>query len=278
MAQPNSGDWFQYQHDGGQVLVSPPVTHRHASQWAEDCGNALGRPALGLLPFRARYVLARDDSVRLELAVDSSSANDLEQAHARFNAEWQAWNGETSSAAEAADRLQQMDIELLSNAQAMDQRRAAIESFREALATDRELAQAFIVDTIAPWGLFRLANDEIITVEADPEAGIIRLDRVLGVPTDSPENFVASIEWLLKINSISVIGTRCEIQLEHDSGVAMLSCALKISEVSVTAVQQALGELEAKGCSIEETWANISLAQALNTPQTEAPAPSWLRG
>jgi hypothetical protein len=278
MTQQDSCDWFQYHHEGMQVLVSPPVAHRHSPDWTECCAGGLVRSALGLLPHQARYVLSRDNSVRIELAGSSVAASDLERAHALFNAERQAWEGKKLSAEQATDRIQQLDIALLSNAQAMDRRRAAIESFRQALANHRDLAQAFIADTAAPWGLFRLANEEIITVEADPDSGIVRLDRVLGVPTDSPENFVASIEWLLRINSISVIGPRCEIQLEHDDNLALLSYALKINEVSVTAVQQALDELEAKGRSIEDTWEHITLAQASNTPQTAAPAPSWLRG
>jgi hypothetical protein len=278
MTQQASGDWFQYQHEGIQVLVSPPVSHRHTTDWTDCCASGLVRPALGLLPNRARYVLARDDSIRLELPGGSAAATDLELGHALFNAERQAWEGEKLSAAHAAELAHQTDVELLSNAQAMSQRLAAIESFRQALATHRDLAQAFIVDPAAPWGLFRLSNDEIVTVEVDPDGSLVWLDRVLGVPTDSPKSFVATIEWLLRINSISVIGPRCEIQFEHDGNVAMISCALKINEVTVTAVRQALEELEVKGCSIEETWENISLAQASTTPQVAALTPSWLRG
>lgn len=36
--------------------------------------SALARPALGLLPSNARYVLARDESVRLELIAGSVDA------------------------------------------------------------------------------------------------------------------------------------------------------------------------------------------------------------
>jgi hypothetical protein len=74
MAQAGFDDWFQYRQDDQNVLVSPPITQRTTPEWTGRCMSALGRPALGLLPSNARYVLARDESVRLELITGSVDA------------------------------------------------------------------------------------------------------------------------------------------------------------------------------------------------------------
>lgn len=74
MAQAGFDDWFQYRQDDQNVLVSPPITQRTTPEWTGRCMSALARPALGLLPSNARYVLARDESVRLELIAGSVDA------------------------------------------------------------------------------------------------------------------------------------------------------------------------------------------------------------
>ena len=240
--------------------------------------SALARPALGLLPSNARYVLARDESVRLELIAGSVDASTLQQARELFDAEKPAWEGESLDVEQTSALIQQLDEDQLSNAQSIIQRKSALESFSRSLAPDTELARAFTVDEIAPWGLFRLADDEIITVEANPDQGVVWLDRVLDVPAENAVTFAATIEWLLRINSVSVIGPRCAIQFEPENNIALLGACLAIDGLLPSVIRETLNELDGTGRRIEAQWRAIDPVQVSEHPGAAAPASGWLRG
>jgi len=68
-----ASSWLQYQTEQALVMVSPAITHRSAAHWPPHAISALTRPELGLLPQGVRYVLALDDSLRLECAATNPS-------------------------------------------------------------------------------------------------------------------------------------------------------------------------------------------------------------
>ena len=278
MAQADFDNWLQYRHEDQDVLLSPPVTHRQMPDWAHYCASGLARPALGLLPHRARYILARDDSIRLEFTGTLAAAANRKPAFDLFEAERQAWEEAPLTAEYMSELSQTFDEDQSPVPHSLDRRRSLLESFERALTAAPSLAQAFTVDLLAPWGLFRLADDEIITVEPDSDKGLIWLDRILSMTIDSPSIFVNSIEWLLRINSVSVIGSRCAIQFEPGSDLALISCCLMQEDVTATAIQSVLDELDARGRNIEATWQALHSAQAPKHQDIAPPTPAWLRG
>lgn len=68
-----ASSWLHYQTADARVMLSPAVIHRSAPQWSRHAISALTRPELGLLPHGVRYVLALDDSLRLECAAADAS-------------------------------------------------------------------------------------------------------------------------------------------------------------------------------------------------------------
>ncbi|MFM7226041.1 MAG: hypothetical protein ACKO10_00630, partial [Betaproteobacteria bacterium] len=84
----------------------------------------------------------------------------------------------------------------------------ALREVTESLATDALLAESFRTDPSVPWGLFMFADEEFVTVEADRNDAFVRFDRALTLPLADPQQALTLIEWLLRINTMTVIGQR----------------------------------------------------------------------
>ena len=67
--------WFHYFSEDQLVLVSPALANLDAPDRDVYSASALARPALGLLPPHVRYILAKDESLRLEFVMNAHSDN-----------------------------------------------------------------------------------------------------------------------------------------------------------------------------------------------------------
>ena len=280
--------WLHYQTEQALVMLSPAVTHRGAPHWSRYAISALTRPELGLLPHGVRYVLALDDSVRLEcLAPDAPRPAPGERDActpggdliAVYELEHRVWLEATQAGGAAHARqldLEAEDIEADAAEPASPAHGAALREVADSIATDALLADSFRTDPSLPWGLFMFAGEEFITVEADRDEAFVRFDRALTLPLENPQQGLPLIEWLLRINTMSVIGSRASLQIEAETELPLISIVLPRQSLHAATIRAAITELDARARSIEAQW--LRLVGSGTEPSYTAVPNTWLRG
>ncbi len=284
--------WFHYFSEDQLVLVSPALANLDAPDRDVYSASALARPALGLLPPHVRYILAKDESLRLEFVMNAHSDNAEKHAPvpvlppeslcptanelAILDSEREALAGQSLSGEALADWISECEETSAATASVAERQRDAIDSIVRITEANPLLAGSFVADSLAPWGVFHLEDDEIITVEASAEGSLLRFDRTLDLTLPADAQTPAKLlEWLLRINTASVIGPRCSIEMEIDTGLALLGLNLVPEALDATLLQDALSELDARARSIEACW--ISMQAPLVEDRETTPAFDWIK-
>ena len=285
-----ASSWLHYQTAETSVMLSPAVTHRSEPHWSRHAVSALTRPELGLLPNGVRYVLALDDSLRLECVAADSSRPAPGQHDARtpagdllaaYETERQVWleatqaDGTAQALAHGVE-ADDLDSEADEAEPASSEHWAALREVAESMTTDALLAESFRTDPSAPWGLFMFADEEFVTVEVDRDHAFLRFDRALTLPLTDPQQALPLIEWLLRINTMSVIGPRASLQIEADTELPLISLVLPRQSLDAPTIRDAITELDARARSIEAQW--LRLASPVTEPSSIAVSNTWLRG
>ena len=284
--------WFHYFSQDQLVLVSPALANLDAPDRDVYSASALARPALGLLPPHVRYILAKDESLRLEFVMNAHSDNAEKHAPvpvlppeslcptanelAILDSEREVLAGQSLSGEALADWISECEETSAATASVAERQRDAIDSIVRITEANPLLAGSFVADSLAPWGVFHLEDDEIITVEASAEGSLLRFDRTLdlALPADA-QTPAKLLEWLLRINTARVIGPRCSIEMEIDTGLALLGLNLVPEALDATLLQDALSELDARARSIEACW--ISMQAPLVEDRETTPAFDWIK-
>jgi hypothetical protein len=262
--------WFHYFSEDQLVLVSPALANLDAQDRDVYSASALVRPALGLLPPHVRYILARDGTLRLEF-VDEDAAG----ARKVFEAEQEDWKSQRLSGEDLDDLLREMDEDSGPIAFELESEWDAIAAVSSIVAVTPKLPGSFVADSLAPWGVFCLEDEEIITAEALAGGSLLRFDRSLYLPTSEDDMPLQLVEWLLRINTASVIGPRCTIQLETDTGLPLLGLSLMPGSIDGPMLLSALSELHTRACGIEQQW--LLMAGQVGDVSELKPNADWLR-
>lgn len=287
MTQFDSTSWFHYFCESKLVLLSPALAHSNSSDWVVISASALARPALGLLPSNVRYILAKDESLRLELVMNAFGDNAAKDAPtpvsppeslcptanelAILDSEREALAGQSLSGEALADWISECEEASAATESIAERQRDAIDSIVRITQANPLLAGSFVADSFAHWGIFYLEDDEIITVEASAEGSLLRFDRTLDLALQADAQTPTKLlEWLLRINTASVIGPRCSIELEMDTGLALLGLNLEPGALDATLLQDTLSELDARARSIEACWIGMQAPLAEDRETTPA--------
>ncbi|MBM3406416.1 MAG: hypothetical protein FJY25_03655 [Betaproteobacteria bacterium] len=84
------------------------------------------------------------------------------------------------------------------------------------------------------------ADEEFVTVEADRNDAFVRFDRALTLPLADPQQALTLIEWLLRINTMTVIGQRVSLQIEADTELPLISLVLPRQSLRAATIRDAI--------------------------------------